>query len=228
MRPRALYVDVAPEGHGRFVRQAVALIAPPLCAVCGNACAADERVCATCAAGIRAFAPLRVSVAGVDAAFAVAAHDGVARRLVAALKFGARPGLARLAAPLLAAALRDEVASDAVMPVPGAPLRRARRGFDPAEALAVALADELALPLLPCLRRRQGPRQVGRPRSARLADPPRVEARVAAPARPLLVDDVITTGATLAACADALRRAGARSVFAVTLARALGTRPERA
>jgi predicted amidophosphoribosyltransferase len=62
---------------------------------------------------------------------------------------------------------------------------------------------------------------VGRRRSQRLADPPRVWAVAAAPRNPLLVDDVWTTGATLEACARALRSAGSRRIVALTLARAL-------
>jgi predicted amidophosphoribosyltransferase len=61
---------------------------------------------------------------------------------------------------------------------------------------------------------------VGRERAARLADPPRVRAARSAPSRALLVDDVRTTGATLAVCAAALRRAGSREVVALTYAAA--------
>jgi predicted amidophosphoribosyltransferase len=211
-----------------LVRQAIALVAPPRCAICGRDCGVDESACAACVVAINAAAPLRFSLPGVDDAFSVAAHEGVVRRLVVALKFARRPSLADLAAPQLAAALPGELELDAAVPVPPAPLRLARRGFDPADALAASVARELGLPLAICLRRRHGPRQVGRPRSARLADPPRVEATGPAPAAPLLVDDVVTTGATLTACAEELRRAGAARVYAVTVARALGPRPGRA
>jgi predicted amidophosphoribosyltransferase len=60
---------------------------------------------------------------------------------------------------------------------------------------------------------------VGRRRSDRLADPPRVWSEVPGPRQALLVDDVWTTGATLSACARALREGGTRRVVALTLAR---------
>ena len=66
-----------------------------------------------------------------------------------------------------------------------------------------------------------GRRQVGRRRSQRLADPPHVWAVEASPHAALLVDDVWTTGATLSACALALRDGGCRRIVALTLARAL-------
>ena len=96
-----------------------------------------------------------------------------------------------------------------------------RRGFDPAGEIAAALAERLGAPLAPCLVRRGGGRQVGRRRAERIGHPPRIHARGAAPRSVLLVDDVLTTGATLTACARALRAAGAVRVVAVTFARRL-------
>jgi len=111
--------------------------------------------------------------------------------------------------------------SGAVVPVPPAPSRLRRRGFDPAGELAAALAERLDTPLEPCLVRRGGRRQVGRRRAERLGQPPRIQASSAAPRSVLLIDDVLTTGATMSACAQALRAAGAARVVAVTFARRL-------
>ena len=98
-----------------------------------------------------------------------------------------------------------------------------RRGFDPAAALAAAFAERCRTRPLwrGALRRTGGGRQVGRSRAERLGRPPRIEARGPAPRSVLLVDDVLTTGATISACARALRGAGAVRVVAVTFARRL-------
>jgi predicted amidophosphoribosyltransferase len=110
-----------------------------------------------------------------------------------------------------------------VVPVPPQPRRRRRRGFDPAGALAAALARRLGLPLADCLLRkdREG-RQVGIGRAQRRR-PGRIAVDLAAPApqRALLVDDVHTTGATLDACAAALAAGGCDHVAAVSYARTL-------
>jgi predicted amidophosphoribosyltransferase len=218
----------------------IALIAPPACAACGAPLAAAElRVCPAC---VRALPWLRgrlcprcalprhrgrsgcpAAGAAFAAAWAPLAYEGVARDLVAALKFRAAVPLADLMAAQIAAgippALRD---ADAVVPVPPHRGRRRRRGFDPAGLLAAGVARRLALPLEPRLHRGGGRRQVGAGRAVR-RDPHRlaVHARGAPPGHALLVDDVHTTGATLDACARALREAGCRAVVAVSYARTL-------
>ena len=111
--------------------------------------------------------------------------------------------------------------SGEVVPVPTARARSARRGFDPAGELAAALADRAGLRLRPCLARRGAGRQVGRRRAERVGRPPRIHASGEAPRSALLVDDVLTTGSTLAAAARALRDAGAVRVVAITFARRL-------
>jgi predicted amidophosphoribosyltransferase len=111
----------------------------------------------------------------------------------------------------------------ALVPVPAHPARRRARGFDPAERLARALARRTGRPLVACLRRGGAPaRQLGAPRAVR-RQPGRldVRARGRAPVRVALVDDVHTTGATLDACARALRAAGAADVTALSYARTL-------
>jgi predicted amidophosphoribosyltransferase len=156
----------------------------------------------------------------LDAVWSAAPYEGVPRRLVTALKFHDRLPLARRAAEAIAAAVPPDVLAGTVVPVPPAPWRLRARGHDPAEEIACALARCNNLAFAPCLARANGPRQVGRARAARLAEPPTVRAIRPPPPRALLVDDVITTGSTLAACARALRDGGAERVVAATFARA--------
>ncbi len=149
-------------------------------------------------------------------------YSGVGRDLVHALKFARRTP----AAAAIAAAMAPLVAADTVLvPVPASPWRRRLRGFDPAEEIAVALGRHTGLDIVRCLLRKHGRRQVGRARADRLADPPQVHLAGPAPPAAVIVDDVLTTGATLVACARAL---DGIAVDAVVFARALGPRPDRA
>jgi predicted amidophosphoribosyltransferase len=203
----------------RLARLATSLIAPPGCALCPAPCDPLEAACRPCASAIAASQAASAAGPGIDEIHSAAVYEGVPRRLVSALKFSGRTALADVAAAAIAGAAPGALFRGALVPVPAAPARLRRRGFDPATAIAEALARRLGLPLVPCLRRSSGPRQVGRPRSERLADPPRVKPSGRVPAACVLVDDVLTTGATLGACAEALRGAGAERVAAVTFAR---------
>ena len=195
------------------------LIAPPRCALCELGCDSRERLCGRCAATLAGAGPRLSFVPGLDAAWSAASYEGVARQLVVRLKFGGRLPLAGCAARLIAERAPAELLVGVIVPVPPAPIRRRWRGFDPAEAIATALASQAGLPIDRCLSRSQGSRQVGRPRADRLANPPRVSLVGQSPEHALLVDDVVTTGATLGACARALRAGGSGRVVAVTFAR---------
>lgn len=195
---------------------------PALCAACGRSCRPEAVICSRCARRLAAADPLLgKGPPGLDRAWSSASHEGVARDLVAALKFRRLLPVAGLMAERIHWLAPAHMLSGAVVPVPPAALRLRRRGFDPTGEIAVALAERLQAPLEPCLVRRGGGRQVGRRRAERIAHPPRIESRCAAPRSVLLLDDVLTTGATLTACARALRAAGAVRVVAVTFARRL-------
>ncbi|HEV7459889.1 MAG TPA: double zinc ribbon domain-containing protein [Solirubrobacteraceae bacterium] len=224
----------------RLADELLALLVPPACLACRRPLTrAGDPLCPTCRRALPWMreprcprcalpAPCRPcpgAGAPFDAAWAPVAHDGSARALVAALKFRGRLPVADLMAGQIAAtAPPGLLASPAVLvPVPADPGRRRARGFDQAERLCRALASRTGLPRQAVLRRRGStPRQVGSSRATRLA-PGRlpVVATRPGPARAVLVDDVHTTGATLRACAAALRAAGTNRVACVTYARAL-------
>jgi predicted amidophosphoribosyltransferase len=222
-------------GSSISLRHAIALLVPPRCAVCVAPCGAAEVLCARCEAGLGACRPTRLALPGLELTLAAAPYEGVARELVRALKFGARTALARRAAGAIASALSASAGAghhggggglpppspSAVVAAPAAPARLLRRGFDPAAEIAAALAAELGVPVARCLARDNGPRQVGRRRQARIQDPPRVRLERPAPPSAVLVDDVVTTGATLVACARALRAGGCRGLVGAAFARSL-------
>lgn len=158
---------------------------------------------------------------GLDRAWSAAAHEGVARDLVVALKFRRLLPVAGEMAGRIARLAPPSVLSGAVVPVPTAPLRTLGRGFDPATELGAALAELAGLEISTCLGRTGVGRQVGKRRGERLGDPPRLRLCGEAPPSALLVDDVLTTGATLTACAAALRKGGAIRVAAITFTRRL-------
>ncbi|MGH2744805.1 MAG: ComF family protein [Thermoleophilaceae bacterium] len=152
------------------------------------------------------------------------AYEGPGRDLVRALKFHGALSLAREMSTIVLASAPDRLIRGDLVPVPLHPVRLRRRGFNQASVLAGAIARRTGLVESDSLRRRgPGPPQVGRGRSDRLAGPAgSIRARARVPPVALIVDDVVTTGATLAACAAALREAGAREVAAVAFARTTG------
>ncbi len=199
-----------------------AAVVPPLCAACGRSCRPEAVVCSRCGRRLAAAEPLLgKGPPGLDRAWSSAPHEGAARDLVSALKFRRLLPVAGLMADRIQWLAPSHLLSGAIVPVPPAPSRLRRRGFDPAGELAAALAERLGLPLEPCLSRRGGGRQVGKRRAERVGHPPQIQVRGGVPRSVLLVDDVLTTGATLTACARTLRDAGASRIVAITFARRL-------
>jgi len=145
----------------------------------------------------------------------------VLRDLIHLFKYGKVKTLARPLSGLLAQALpRDEI-FDGTVPVPLYWVRRIKRGFNQSELLARGLALRTGIPLLKPLRRiRPTPNQAGLSNSARRLNVAKAfRCRDVQGKRLLLIDDVMTTGATAAVCAMALKQAGARRVALLTVAR---------
>lgn len=164
-------------------------------------------------------------------AFAVAAwrHEAPVTSWIHALKYDRRAAVAgplgrRAGRTLMGDERAPNLVGACVVPVPAHPGRRRERGIDAAGLIAAAVAAELGAPLAAeALRRsRATPPQVGTSRAARRANV--AGAFTATPGlggrTVVLVDDVLTTGATADACAAALRHAGAGTVVVVTAARA--------
>lgn len=189
----------------------------PVCGACGPA------PCPTCRRAIRP-APVLPPPPGITTCGALMAYEGVGRELVARLKYAnARSSLAWLADGMaaLVVATEDVRRFDAVTWVPTTPQRRRQRGFDHGQLLAQAVARRLGRPCRRLLVRLPGPPQTGHSRAERLAGPRLVVAHPThpMPTRLLIVDDVVTTGATLAAAARTLAGHRADEIHAVVAAR---------
>ena len=183
----------------------------PACGRCGLPTASGTPACGACKYVDFAFetarAPLR--------------YEGVGKEIVHALKYrGYAPVVEKLAAPLLAEAVGGE-RFDGVVPVPLHKTRLRKRGFNQAALLARGLAGRINTPVSDTLRVVRSTRdQVELSAAERRQNVAGAfSAGTRTRGRLLIVDDVFTTGATTGACADALLRAGATEVHAVTLCR---------
>ena len=196
----------------------LSLLVPPLCVACRGPSRRGHPLCARCARELEFLDRRPVQLAGLRV-WAPLAYEGPARAMVRRLKFHGAVALAdQMAAAIVAnapAALLDRP----LVPVPSPRARARRRGFCHARLLAVALARRTGLPVADLLERAGEARQVGRARSERLRAPPRFQALQEGDSAVLVVDDVFTTGATVGACARALRANGWRCASAVAYAR---------
>jgi ComF family protein len=203
--------------------QGLHFLSPPQCALCGFPFGYDlgpEALCAACAARPPAY----------DRARAALAYDDASRPLVTRFKYGDRLEGRALFARLMAHAGEPLLrGADFILPVPLHPLRLLKRRFNQAAILAQTLAAETGVPCRPdVLRRtRRTPPQVGLSPAGRqrnVAHAFAVREGLVKGSAVVLIDDVLTTGATAEACAKVLRRAGALRVDVLTLARVVAER----
>jgi len=197
----------------RACRQLISLAGPPRCNVCWMP--VGERICDTCRHRRPAFT-------GARSAFV---YDGPAREAVLALKFEGLAAIAKtMAVPMAERLLEWDPDVAAIVPVPLAGPRRRSRGYNQSELLAHEVARLVGLPLVTgaLVRRRATPPQVRQSdwEARRVNVAGAFEGgRRGVKGGVLLVDDVVTTGATLDACARVLLSEGSGPVFALTFAR---------
>ncbi|MEN9932128.1 MAG: hypothetical protein RIS17_701 [Pseudomonadota bacterium] len=236
------------------VRLVIDVVLPPRCPGCGEIVDGDDRFCAACFTQLQALGPPQCACCGdplphegdpaalcgacladpppFTRARAPLAYGGPARQLVLALKHGRRLHLARMMARAMLRVAGEIPADAVIVPVPSHRIRLWQRGFNQAAAIARQLARQSGRPLVvdALARVKPTPSTKGLTRAARqrnvigafrVARPEAIKGKVV-----ILIDDVMTTGATVSACAAQLRRAGARQVEVLTYARAMreGTR----
>jgi ComF family protein len=213
----------------RSLAPVVDLVYPPRCPACGVAVAAQDGLCTDCWSGLEV-PPTEDDAVLAMRVFAATHYDETSRKLVLAFKHGGRIALARLLARMIAAQMPDPQPGKApplLVPVPLHRWRLWQRGFNQAALLAVELAKlgkgELLVDAL--RRRKRTPSLGGLGRQERdevltgaIALDPGCAGRIAG-RDVILVDDVLTSGATSRACAAAMRPARPASVAVACFAR---------
>ncbi|MBZ4187040.1 ComF family protein [Thermomonas sp. RSS23] len=225
----------------RHLHAPLGWLLPPRCVVCGDAGMPGRDVCACChadlpwqglACGCCALPLPTTGICGhclqqpspLDAAHAAFDYSFPLDRLLPRLKFHADFACGRMLAQCMAERFAALPRPAAIVPVPLHPARLRRRGYDQALELAKPIARALALPLRGNLLQRGKPtsaqsRLHADARQRNLRDAFRVATLPDLPAHIALLDDVMTTGATLYAAAQALRNAGVARVDAWVCAR---------
>ncbi|MBX3062558.1 MAG: ComF family protein [Anaerolineae bacterium] len=202
---------------------ALDLLFPPRCISCNRA---GSLLCQDCQAALTPVAPVVHITGPLREHRATAVFEGAIRESLHALKYENQQRMALA----LGSRLYDEYkrAAWTATVITAAPLhanRQRTRGYNQAGLLAQNLAQRAGIPYIPDLlqRVRDTQSQVGltmRERQANVADAFIADSRRTKAQHIVIVDDVYTTGATLRACADALRQAGAAEVWGLTVAAA--------
>lgn len=229
-------------------RRLVAVLFPERCAACGEVILPGEGVCDTCRAdwptiGVpvcprcgleKAWCECRRRRRHYERVVASWYYDGAAARAVLRMKESGDPLAVAYFADTLADTVQqhyDELTFDGVVFVPCTRRDKRRRGYNPGELVARATARRLSLPCLPCLRKiyETTPQKSlsAEERGGNLLGVFDVTEETLEGKTFLLIDDVVTTGATLDECAKMLKIYGAEAVYAATVAAARKTEEEK-
>jgi ComF family protein len=215
-----------------LLRGLLDLALPPICGRCEGAVPRGEALCRRCDRALPRSEGDAPPLHGLAGCVAALAYEGEVLHWIRRFKYPL-PGIYGLDPAAMSAArsfVREAAARvpgpppQMIVPVPLHPRRLRSRGFNPAALLARTVAREIGVPVDPAalLRVRDTESQTGLDRAARRRNVRgafRARRRLSAPPRVWLVDDVVTTGSTVAEAARVLRHAGARAVTAVCAAR---------
>ena len=215
----------------RLVRLVLDLLFPPRCVFCGEIIPPGMQVCRSCAKTVAPCGSIRSlslpESGGQVSCAALYSYEDKVRASILRYKFHGAKQNADYYAEKLAGFVKlafPDAALSLVTWVPLSEERKKERGYDQAERIARQLAAALHLPCAPCLRKAKPNRvqhflnrgeRAGNVRGVYASD-----GEEAAGKNVLLVDDIVTTGATLAECAEVLFRSGAAAVFCAAVAQA--------
>lgn len=219
------------------IEQIISIIAPHYCTECGQE---GKLICEKCTAPILNAGDIGcllcdsspnnsgvcsncLNQSGIQAVWALGAYEGALERLIHDMKFRHKREAATILGEQLAKVIPEQEAAPLIIPLPTAADRMRQRGFDHSASIAKALARVRAWPYSPLLRRNHYGRQVGSDKRTRIQQAAQAyRLDVLAGNRPvLLIDDVLTTGASIKAAAQLLRQAGCQQIMAAVAAKQL-------
>ncbi len=213
----------------RVVRAVLDLLFPPKCTFCHDLLPSSESgICDACALQLMRLSPVERSGEFFETCIAAYPYETPVRESMLRFKFSGRQEYAKIYAPMLAASIRERLAGryDVIGWVPVSRRRKRKRGYDQAELLARQTAAILGEPVVPVLQKvrhtpAQSTIQGAQRRKANVLGAYRVNEREdLSGRRVLLIDDVVTTGATLSECSRVLRTANVKEVVCAAFAAA--------